>query len=160
MIMLGHIDNESHVIERVPRRQTEHQRQGHLILQSLYHLNHLVVTVASAHPLVSLAVTVERDVQVPGMMETDGFDHTIGCETIGKQRVVRVMFVKPCHDFQCLRMENELTTFQAYGRVSCHTSAMHHSLDVIKRQVFYGFLPDIAMLAARLAGSCGVNHQL
>ena len=64
------------------RRQAEHQRQRHLVLQCLHHLNHAVVAVTPTHPLVSLAATVERDVQMPGLIETDGIYDTTGRETI------------------------------------------------------------------------------
>ena len=38
--------------------------------------------------------------------------------------------------------------------------ARHDVFNVIKRQMFHPLLPDIAVLAARLAGGCRVNHQL
>ena len=58
------------------------------------------------------------------------------------------MLMKPRHDFRSLRMKDELATLQTYGSPLVDASALHDLLDVIKRQVFYWFLPDIAMLAA------------
>lgn len=81
-VLFGNVNDEGHVIEVVPGRQTEHQRQRHLVLQCLHYLNHTVVAVTPTHMLVSLATTVERDVQVPGLIETDGIYDTTGRETI------------------------------------------------------------------------------
>ena len=82
IVMLGNINNIRHVIKVVPRREAEHQRQRHLVLQCLHHLNHPVIAVTPSHPLVSLAAAVERDVQVPGLIETDGIYDTTGRETV------------------------------------------------------------------------------
>ena len=81
-VLLGYVDDEGHIVEVVPRRKAEHQRQRHFVLQCLHHLNHAVVAVTPTHPLVSLVATVERDVQVPGLIETDGIYDTTGRETI------------------------------------------------------------------------------
>ena len=67
-VLFGNVNDEGHIIEVVPGRQTEHQRQRHLVLQCLHYLNHTVVAVTPSHPQVSLATTVERDVQVPGLI--------------------------------------------------------------------------------------------
>lgn len=109
-ILLGNVNHKSHIIEVVPGRQTEHQRQRHLVLQCLHYLNHTVVAVTPSHPLVSLATTVERDVQVPGLIETDGIYDTSGRETIRKQRVVRMMLAEPRHDFRSLWVQDKLDT--------------------------------------------------
>ena len=81
-VLLGNVNHKSHIVEVVPGREAEHQRQRHLVLLCLHHLNHAVVAVTPTHPLVSLATTVERDVQVPGLIETDGIYDTTGRETI------------------------------------------------------------------------------
>ena len=46
-------------------------------------MNYAVITIAPTHPLVSLTTSVERDVQMSGMMEADGFDDTMGSQAIG-----------------------------------------------------------------------------
>jgi len=158
--LLGYVDDEGHIVEVVPRRKAEHQRQRHFVLQYLHHLNHAVVAVTPTHPLVSLAATVERDVQMPGLIETDGVYDTTGRETIGKQRVVRVMLAEPRHDFRSLWVEDELAALQSDGCMSGNTPARHDAFDVIKRQMFHPLLPDVAVLAFRLAGRGGIDHQL
>ena len=130
-MVLGNADYISHVIETVPWRETEHQRQRHLIFQCLHHLNYTVVTIAATHPLISLAGTIERDVQVARMMAPDGVNDMTGSKAIGKQGVVWMMLLEPRHDFRSLWMEDELATLQPYGRMACHTSAFHHLLNVI-----------------------------
>jgi len=97
---------------------------------------------------------------MPGLIETDGIYDTTGCETIGKQRIVRVMLTEPRHNFRNLRVEDELAALQSYGSMSGNTLAHHDVFNVIKRQMFHPLLPDIAVLAARLAGGRRVNHQL
>ena len=67
-VLFGNVDDKGHIVETVPRREAEHQRQRHLVLQCLHHLNHPVIAVTPSHSLVSLAATVERDVQVPGLI--------------------------------------------------------------------------------------------
>jgi hypothetical protein len=59
--------------------------------------------------------------------------------------------MKPRHDFIGLRMQDELATLQSYDSLFGHTSALHDSLNIFERQMFYFLLPDIAVLAARLA---------
>jgi len=100
------------------------------------------------------------EVEVPGMMETDGSDDKTGSQAIGKQCIVGVMLLELCHNFPRLWVEDELATLQPDGRVSCHTSAFHHLLYVINRKMFHFLLPDVAVLALRLASCGGINHQL
>ena len=57
-------------------------------------------------------------------------------------------------------MKDELAALQANGCPFGDALALHDSTDVIERQMFHLLLPDIAVLAARLAGCCRVNHQL
>ena len=159
-VLLGNVDDKSHIIEVVPGRQAEHQRQRHLVLHRLHHLNHPVVAVAAPHPLVSLAATVERDVQMPGLMAADDIGDLFRRQPVGEQRVVRVMLAEPRHYFRGLRVEDELAALQSYGRPFGDALALHDSPDVVERQMFHPLLPDVAMLASRLAGCCRVNHQL
>ena len=132
-VLLGYVDDEGHIIEVVPRRKAEHQRQRHFVLQCLHHLNHAVVAVTPTHPLVSLAATIERDVQMPGLRATDGFYDTAGRETIRQQRVVRMMLAEPRHDFRSLWVQDKLATLQSYGCSFCDAFALHDSSDVIER---------------------------
>ena len=69
------------------------------------------------------------------------------------------MVHKPLHDCLCLWVENKLAAFQPHRGVLCHTLACHYLFDVGKRKVLYWFLPNGAMLAARLAFGGGVEHQ-
>ena len=130
--MLGNVDDKIHIIEVVPGRQAEHQRQRYLVFHGLHHLNDLIVAVATTHPPVSLGATVERDVQMPGLIAADGINNTTGRETIGQQCVVRVMLAEPRHDFRGLRMEDELAALQSYGCPFGDALALHDSTDVVK----------------------------
>jgi hypothetical protein len=48
-------------------------------------------------------------------------------------------------------MQNELAALQSYGSPFGDTSALHDSLDVFERKMLHWpFLPDVAMLTARL----------
>jgi hypothetical protein len=98
---------------------------------------------------------------MPGLIETDGIYDTTGRETIRQQRVVRVMLAEPRHDLRGLRVQDELAALQANRRPLGHASALHDGYNIIKRQMLYwAFLPDVAVLAFRLAGCRRVNHQL
>jgi len=98
---------------------------------------------------------------MPGLIETDGIYDPTGRETIRQQREVRVMLAEPRHDLRSLRVEDELAALQSHGRPSGDASALHHGYNIIKRQMLYwAFLPDVAVLAFRLAGGRRVNHQL
>ena len=68
--------------------------------------------------------------------------------------------MEPCHHLIGLRVKNEFATFQAHCGLFGHAAALHDLLNVIQRQVYDGLLPDVAVLAARLASRGGVNHQL
>ena len=81
-VMLGNVYHIRHIVECVPRRQTEHQRQWHFVFECFHDFYHTVVPVAPPHSLISLAATVERDVKMTGLIATDGINNTTGRETI------------------------------------------------------------------------------
>ena len=83
VVMVGNVYHIRHIIECVPRRQTEHQRHGHIIFEDFHYLDYTVVPVAPTHSLISLAATVERDVKMTGLIATDGIYNTTGRETVG-----------------------------------------------------------------------------
>ena len=146
-VMQGHIDDMLHVLERVPRRQAEHERQWYLVLQCLNDLNHLVIAVAAAHSLVGLLVSIKRDIQVARMIAPHGLDDTLWHQGVSQQRVIRVVLMKPCHDFISLWMQDKFASFKSDGRPARNATVLHDVLDVIERQVLTLFLPDVAVLA-------------
>jgi len=146
-IMQGNIDDVLHVLERVPWRQAEHERQRHLSPQCFYNLNHSAISVTAPHHLVSFLISIKRDIQVAWMESLHGIDNPLRGQAIGQQRVIRVVLMEPCHDFISLRMQDEFTAFKPDGRLARDATAVHDSLDVIKSQVLVLFLPDVAMLA-------------
>ena len=79
MIMFGKVYDESHVAERIPWRQAEHQRQWHFVSQRFYYLNHAVVAVTSSHPPVSFPSAVKRHIQMAGWVASDGIYNPLGC---------------------------------------------------------------------------------
>ena len=67
-----------------------------------------------------------------GGFSTNSIYNPMGREAIRQQRVVRMMLLKPRHDFRSLRMQDELATLQAYGCPFGDALALHDSTDVIK----------------------------
>ena len=105
-------------------------------------------------------MAVERDVEMPGVVVPDGCRYPTWRESVGQQRVVRMVLMEPLHDFVRLRVQDELAALQSDRRSSRDASAFHDSLNVGEWQVFDRLLPDVAMLAARLASGSRIDHQL
>ena len=160
VVLLGHIDDELHILELVPRREAEHKRHGELVLEGFDDLDDVVVAVASTHTLVGFAIAVEGDEEVSRTVFAHHLDNAFRCEAVGEQRVVAVVFGEPIHDGVGFGVEDKFATFEAHDGAFGHTAAAHDALDIVEREVLGFLLPDGAMLAARLAERGGVNHQL
>lgn len=81
------------------------------------------------------------------MESLHGIDNALRSEAIGQQRVIRMVLMEPRHDFVGLWMQDEFASFEPDGRLARDATAVHDSLDVVKRQVLVLFLPDVAVLA-------------
>ena len=76
-----------------------------------------------------------------------GIDNPLRSEAISQQRVIRVVLMKPCHDFISLWMQDEFASFKPDGRPARDATALHDAPYVVERQLFTLFLPDVAVLA-------------
>ena len=55
--------------------------------------------------------------------------------------------MKPCQYLIDLRMQDEFASFEPDGCPARNAAALHDVLDVVERQLFTLFLPDVAVLA-------------
>lgn len=81
------------------------------------------------------------------MVVPNSIDNPLRSEAISQQRVIRVVLMKPCQYLIDLRMQDEFASFEPDGRPACDATALHDAPDVVERQVFPFFLPDVAVLA-------------
>ena len=82
LIFPRHTNNIVHILEGVPWREAEHQRNGDLIFQGLNHLYHLVMAIASSHYLVCISVAIQRHIQMPGIVSTRSVNDLLWIEAI------------------------------------------------------------------------------
>ena len=160
IVLFCDIDNELHVLEIVPRGEAEHERDGQLVLEGLDNLDHMVVAVAATHTQVGVAVAIERDEEVTRTVFANNLNHTFRSEAVGQERIVLVVFGEPIHNGIGFGVEDELAALEAHHGALGDTAAADDALDVVEREVLGLFLPDGAVLAARLTERRGVNHQL
>ena len=84
LVFLCHTYHIVHILEGVPWRKAEHQRNGNLIFQGLNHFYHLVMTIATSHCFVCVFVTVQRHIQMAGTVSTHSINNLLWVEAIGQ----------------------------------------------------------------------------
>ena len=158
-MLLGYSNDMAHVLECVPWGEAEHQRYRHHALTGFHHFHHLVIPVPPPHIPIGLPVAVERNVQMLGTMVFHGCNHLFGGKAVGQQGVVGMMHIKPSQYLVSLGMQDKLSSLQPHHCAFGHAFAVHDLDDIVQTQIFYGLLPNGAMLATGLAAGSGINHQ-
>ena len=160
MVLQGQLDDILHVVETVPRRKTEHERQRQRVFQCLDCSYHAVISVAAPHAKVGLTSAVEGEVEVFGTVLHRKGGKPFGVETVGEEGEVGVVVHKPIEYLACLGVQDKLAAFKPHGGAGVDASALHHTHNVVEGKMLMGLFPDGTVPTVRLACRGGVNHQL
>ena len=74
-------------------------------------LQHAIVAVDAAHAKVSVAWTVEREVEVARGVALHKVGQTVGGKAVGEEGEVRVVVHKPIEYLACLGVQDKLAAF-------------------------------------------------
>ena len=93
-------------------------------------LQHAIVAVDAAHAKVSVAWTVEREVEVARGVALHKVGQTVGGKAVGEEGEVAVVGMEPLEYGFGLGVEQEFATLEADGGVACYAAALHDLLYV------------------------------